>query len=91
MVVSWDESLPDVGVTGHTVGADRMTSGADLTVTGTGSQWGRHLILRSARSGRSCGSLRSTSIACTHGCRSCWPGLNRIRASGVDYLHKVIG
>jgi hypothetical protein len=71
MVVSRDESLPDVGVKGHAVGADRLTSGADLTVTGTGPQWGRHLILRSARSGRSCGSLRSTSITCAHGYRSC--------------------
>ena len=28
MVVSRDESLPDVGVTGHAVGVERLTSGA---------------------------------------------------------------
>ena len=38
MVVSRDESLPDVGVKGRAVGAGRLNSGTDLTVTGTGLQ-----------------------------------------------------
>ncbi|MDF9777940.1 hypothetical protein OKW11_004897 [Pseudomonas baetica] len=38
MVVSWDESSPDVGVKGRAVGAGRLKSGTDLTVTGTGPQ-----------------------------------------------------
>jgi hypothetical protein len=38
MVVSRDESSPDVGVKGRAVGAGRLKSGTDLTVTGTGPQ-----------------------------------------------------
>jgi hypothetical protein len=37
MVVSRDESLPDVGVKGRAVGAGRLNSGTDLTVTVTGT------------------------------------------------------
>ena len=38
MVVSRNESSPDVGVKGRAVGAGRLKSGTDLTVTGTGPQ-----------------------------------------------------
>jgi hypothetical protein len=37
MVVSRDESLPDVGVKGRAVGAGRLKNGTDLTVTVTGT------------------------------------------------------